>query len=207
VDDSDVYRGGLRMLLENHEVSVVAEAATGSEGLEATRLLHPHVVLTDLALVDMPGAGFAVRVREEAPRTRVLVLTDSDADEDLVEAILAGVSGYLLKDARPDQLLMAVAAVAAGESFLSPRVAAALLERMRSGVLLTVEEPGPEDTLTERELQVLRLLAEGRENSEIAALLIISPQTVKNHVSNIFRKLQMHNRIQAAVYALRRGII
>jgi DNA-binding NarL/FixJ family response regulator len=207
VDDHDVYRSGLRMLLEAHGVQVVAEAATGAEGLEAALILNPDVLVTDLGLLGMSGSELARRMRDQAPVTRVLVLTDSAAEDDLVEAVLAGACGYLLKDSRPEQLLMAVAAAAAGESFLSPRVAAALLERMRSGVLRAVEEPGPEDGLTERELQVLRLLAEGRENAEIAAMLIISPQTVKNHVSSIFRKLQMHNRIQAAVYAHRRGLV
>ena len=183
----------------------MGDAAEGERALRVVERTAPDVVVMDLNLPGMSGIEATRRLAACAPQTRVLVLTISVADSDVVEAILAGACGYLLKDATIDEIVAGVEAAAAGESLLSPRVATGLLERLRE---LTRDGGSEHQTeLTEREVEVLRLVAEGMDNHEIAQVLFISPQTAKNHVSNILAKLQLENRIQAAVHAVRRGLV
>jgi len=160
--------------------------------------------------VRMPGMGGAEATRQimqSTPRTRILMLSISADEADVMEAVEAGASGYLLKDAGIEELLAGIRAVAAGEALMSPMVAARLLDRVRARSRPTPHDAYLARELSERELEVLRLIADGRDNGEIASALVISPKTVKNHISNILAKLQMENRIQAAVYAVRSGIV
>jgi DNA-binding NarL/FixJ family response regulator len=207
VDDHDVFRDGLvRLLGERDGIEVVGDAADGERALRLVERMAPDVVVMDLNLPGLSGIEAIRLLAAGAPQARVLVLTISVADSDVVDAILAGACGYLLKDATIDEIVAGVRAAAAGESLLSPRIATGLLERLRD---LAVNRDAAEHLteLTERELEVLRLVAHGMDNVEIARELFISPQTAKNHVSNILAKLQLENRIQAAVHAVRRGLV
>ena len=204
-DDHDMFRTALRHLLEeNGPVRVVGEAATG-EGAVAMVLEHaPDVVVMDLS---MPGLGGVEATREivsTSPHTSVVVLTVSEEASDVVDAIVAGACGYLLKSASIDELLHGIRAAASGDALISPVIAGRLLAHVRTQAR---PEVPPTTQLSARELDVLRLVAEGRDNADIAAALYISPKTVKNHISNILMKLQIDNRIQAAVYAVRSGIV
>jgi DNA-binding NarL/FixJ family response regulator len=207
VDDHDLFRTGLRNLLEEQGVDVVAEAGTGIDAVGLVRELAPEVVVMDLNMPGISGVEATRQISTIAPLTRVLVLTISDQDGDVIDAIMAGACGYLLKDASIQELMRGINAAAVGESLISPHVAAKVLQRVRS----TSSQPDIEQTirseLSEREIDVLKLIANGKENAEIAAELHISPKTVKNHISNILMKLQIENRIQAAVYAVRSGIV
>jgi DNA-binding NarL/FixJ family response regulator len=207
VDDHDLFRTGLRNLLEEQGVNIVAEAATGDEAVRAVRDHAPDVVVMDLNMPGMTGVEATRHIATASPLTRVLVLTISDQDGDVIDAILAGASGYLLKDASIQELMRGIEASASGESLISPHIAAKVLQRLRA----TSQEPDMEKAiraeLSDREIQVLKLIANGKDNAQIAADLHISPKTVKNHISNILMKLQIQNRIQAAVYAVRSGIV
>jgi two-component system NarL family response regulator len=204
VDDHDVFRQGLAKLLADDGFEIVGEAADGEEAVRLVRRLAPDVVVMDLRLPKLSGLEAIRRIAVEGPSTRVLVLTISADEEDVTEAVLAGASGYLLKDATIAQIVQGVRAAAIGESLISPKVAARLLGQIREA---ETASPVANGALSERELDVLRLVAEGKDNAEIGGQLFISPQTVKNHVSNILFKLQIENRIQAAVYAVRQGIV
>jgi DNA-binding NarL/FixJ family response regulator len=204
VDDHEVFRRGLARLLGEHDIEVVGQAADGWEALKAVGRLAPDVVVMDLSLPRMSGIEAITRMSVDAPATRVLVLTISADEADVTKAILAGASGYLLKDASIEEIVAGVRAAAAGESLISSKVATTLLERVRSTTSATPEHQAE---LSEREIEVMRLVAEGMDNAAIAEVLYISPQTVKNHISNILAKLQMENRLQAAVYAVRQGIV
>ena len=204
VDDHDVFRQGLAKLLADDGFEIVGEAADGEEAVRLVRRLAPDVVVMDLRLPKLSGLEAIRRIAVEGPSTRVLVLTISADEEDVTEAVLAGASGYLLKDATIEQIVQGVRAAAIGESLISPKVAARLLGQIREA---ETASPVANGALSERELDVLRLVAEGKDNAEIGGQLFISPQTVKNHVSNILFKLQIENRIQAAVYAVRQGIV
>ncbi len=207
VDDHDLFRTGLRNLLADQGVDVVGEAQTGAEALGLVRELAPDVVVMDLNMPGMSGVDATRRINELAPLTRVLVLTISDQDADVLDAILAGASGYLLKDSSIQELLQGIRSAAVGEALISPHIAAKVLQRVRA----TSTSPEIADTiraeLSDREIEVLKLIANGTDNARIAAELHISPKTVKNHISNILMKLQIDNRIQAAVYAVRSGIV
>jgi DNA-binding NarL/FixJ family response regulator len=203
VDDHDVFRRGLAKLLAEHDLDVVGQAADGAQGVKVVRTLAPDVVVMDLSLRGMSGMEAIERIAVEAPATRVLVLTISADEVDVTKAIVAGACGYLLKDASIDEIVAGVKAAAAGESLISSKVATTLLDQIRTGSAAQHERV----ELSDREVEVLRLVAEGKDNSGIAELLFISPQTVKNHISNILAKLQMENRIQAAVYAVRQGLV
>ena len=206
VDDHDLFRSGLRTLLEDQGVQVVAEAATGREALRQVRELAPEVVLMDLSMPDMGGVEATREIARIAPLTRVVVLTISDRDGDILDAILAGACGYLLKDSSIEDLMRGISAAAVGESLISPQIASKVLRELRAARPATrASDRLPE--LTDRELEVLRLIANGKDNTQIAAELHISAKTVKNHISNILMKLQIENRIQAAVYAVRRGLV
>ena len=208
VDDHDLFRAGLRTLLEEQdEVHVVGEAAGGAEAVHIVSESAPDVVVMDLNMPGMTGVEATRQISALAPLTRVVVLTISDQDGDVMDAIFAGACGYLLKDASIQELMQGIRAAAVGESLISPTIAAKVLRRVRS----SSSQPDIERTiraeLSEREIEVLKLIANGKDNAQIAAELHISPKTVKNHISNILMKLQIDNRIQAAVYAVRSGIV
>ncbi|TMM16477.1 MAG: response regulator transcription factor [Actinobacteria bacterium] len=207
VDDHDLFRTGLRNLLEEQGVQVSGEAASGTEAVRSVREIAPDVVVMDLNMPGMGGVEATRHIAAIAPLTRVVVLTISEEDADVMDAILAGACGYLLKNASIDELMAGIRAAWRGESLISPGIAAKVLQRVRA----TSAQPEIADAirseLSDREIEVLKLIANGKDNAVIAAELHISPKTVKNHISNILMKLQIDNRIQAAVYAVRSGIV
>ena len=207
VDDHDLFRTGLRNLLEERGVQVAGEAAAGAEAVRLVRELTPDVVIMDLHMPGMSGIEAIREIAAIAPLTRVLVLTISDNEEDVLHAILAGACGYLLKDASVDELIRGIEAAAVGESLVSPAIAGKVLQQVRASTVSPEVAAAVRTELSQRELDVLKLIANGSDNAMIAAELHISPKTVKNHISNILMKLQIENRIQAAVYAVRSGIV
>ena len=206
VDDHDLFRTGLRNLLEEQGVEIVGEAADGMQAVRLVRELAPDVVVMDLNMPGMTGVEATRQVTNIAPLTRIVVLTISDQDSDVLDAILAGACGYLMKDASIDELMAGIKAASVGESLISPHIAGKVLQRIRA----TSSQPDIAETirteLSDREIEVLKLIANGKDNSMIAGELHISPKTVKNHISNILMKLQIENRIQAAVFAVRSGL-
>jgi DNA-binding NarL/FixJ family response regulator len=207
VDDHDLFRTGLRNLLEEQGVQVVGEAAAGAEALKLTRELAPDVIVMDLNMPGMSGVEATRHITAVAPLTRVLVLTISDQDTDVMDAILAGACGYLLKNASIQELMRGIQAAALGESLISPHIASKVLQRVRASTSSPAIAEMIRSELSDREIEVLKLIANGNDNAQIALELHISPKTVKNHISNILMKLQIENRIQAAVYAVRSGIV
>ena len=207
VDDHDLFRTGLRNLLEEQGVVIVGEAATGAEAVSVVREIAPDVVVMDLNMPGMGGVDATRHITAIAPLTRVVMLTISEEDSDVMDAIMAGACGYLLKDSSIQDLMAGIRAASHGESLISPNIAAKVLQRIRA----TSTQPEIANTiraeLSDREIEVLKLIANGKDNGVIAAELHISPKTVKNHISNILMKLQIDNRIQAAVYAVRSGIV
>ncbi len=202
VDDHTLFRSGLHELLERNGVVVIGEASDGPSAVEVARDAAPDVVLMDINLPGFSGIEATMRIRAVAPTAQVIMLTVSADERDVEEAIYAGACGYLLKDAPVEQILVAVQAAAAGESHLSPRIAAGILERVRAAPSRAALPQEARAELTEREREVLRLIADGKENAQIAKELFISVQTVKKHVSNILAKLEVENRVQAAVRAV-----
>jgi DNA-binding NarL/FixJ family response regulator len=207
VDDHDLFRTGLRNLLEEQGVQVIGEAADGAQAVRMVRELAPDVVVMDLNMPGMTGVEATRQVTSLAPLTRVVVLTISDQDEDVMNAILAGACGYLMKDSSIQDLMQGIRAAAIGESLISPHIAAKVLQRMRATGTSEQDAETIRAELSDREIEVLKLIANGKDNAQIAGELHISPKTVKNHISNILMKLQIDNRIQAAVYAVRSGIV
>jgi DNA-binding NarL/FixJ family response regulator len=207
VDDHDLFRTGLRNLLEEQGVDIVGDVDSGTEALRKIRTVAPEVVVMDLNMPGISGVEATRQIAMIAPLTRVLVLTISDQDADVMNAILAGACGYLLKDASINELITGIRAAAAGESLVSPAIAAKVLQRVRAAGPAQVDAEAIRSELSDREIQVLKLIANGKDNAQIAADLHISPKTVKNHISNILMKLQIDNRIQAAVYAVRSGLV
>ncbi len=205
VDDHTLFRSGLRNLLQDEGFDV-SEARSGKQAVEAAPTLAPDVILMDLNMPGMSGVEATQAIKGLAPATPVVMLTVSAEQEDVVDAVLAGASGYLLKDAALEEIVASIHAAVGGASWVSPRVAAALLDRVREAGERTAPQT-PAARLTERETQILRLIAEGKENTEIGEELYISPRTVKNHISSLLAKLQIQNRIQAAVYAVRSGLV
>jgi two-component system, NarL family, response regulator LiaR len=200
VDDHAVVRQGLRMFLSlDAELNIVGEAANGEEGVALARQLKPDVVLMDLLMPGMDGIAATAVLRREQPKTEVIALTSVLEDRLVVDAIRAGAIGYLLKDTNADELCQAIKAAAAGQVQLSPQAAARLMREVRI--------PDSPETLTNRETEVLRLVARGQSNKEIAATLSITEKTVKTHVSNILDKLDVASRTQAALYAVRIGLV
>jgi DNA-binding NarL/FixJ family response regulator len=200
VEDHQLFRHGLSELLAAHDRALrIAGSATSAA--EA-----PDVVLMDLHLPGMTGTEAIRRLAVLAPSVRVLVISGSAEDRDVMEAILAGACGYILKTSPVEEIAAGIHASAQGSSLLSPVVAAGLLEHVRENASRLRVGGDPVGELTPRELEVLRLMAQGLENAEIASELIISTRTARNHVASILGKLQMHNRIQAAVYAVRHGV-
>ena len=207
VDDHDLFRNGLRNLLEQEGVHIVGEAGDGPEALKIVRDTAPDVVVMDLNMPVMSGVEATRHICASAPLTRVVMLTISDQDNDVIDAILAGACGYLLKDSSIQELMAGIRAAAQGESLISPAIAAKVLQRVRASSTQPEIEKSIRAELSDREIEVLKLIANGKDNALIAAELHISPKTVKNHISNILMKLQIDNRIQAAVYAVRSGIV
>jgi DNA-binding NarL/FixJ family response regulator len=206
VDDHDLFRRGLHTLLEEAGVDIVGEAQSGAEALAQIRTTAPDVVVMDL---NMPGISGVEAIRQMAmlaPLTRVLVLTVSDEDADVMDAIMAGACGYMLKETSIHDLVAGIDATARGESLVSPAIASKVLQRLRATSSSPHGAEALRSELTDREMQVLKLIANGKDNAAIAAELHISPKTVKNHISNILMKLQIENRIQAAVLAVRSGL-
>jgi len=206
VDDHDLFRTGLRTLLEEQHVHVAGEASRGEEALEIVEELAPDVVLMDLDMPGMGGVDATRRIASVAPMTRVVVLTISDDDADVMDAIVAGACGYLLKDSSVEDLLRGIRAAAIGESLISPGIAAKVLQRVRASSTANGSSETLTAKLSKREVEVLKLIASGKDNTQIARELFISSKTVKNHISNILFKLQIDNRIQAAVYAVKSGL-
>ena len=203
VDDHVVVRRGIRALLATvDEVEVVGEAQDGQEALEKTEMLRPDVILLDLLMPRMDGIEVTRRVIARDPAARILVLTSFAADDKVFPAIKAGALGYLLKDTGPDQLVRSIHQVYQGESSLSPAIARKVLQELSR----PTDRPPTPDPLTEREVEVLQVVARGKSNQEIAAELTISEATVRTHVSNILGKLHLASRTQAALYALREGL-
>jgi DNA-binding NarL/FixJ family response regulator len=207
VDDHDLFRTGLRNLLEEQGVNVVGDAANGQTAIQLARELAPDVVIMDLNMPGLTGVETTRKLAGIAPLTRVVVLTISADDEDVMDAVMAGACGYLLKDSSIQDLIVGIRAAAAGESLISPQIAGKLLQRLRSQSTSEDAAATIRAELSDREIEVLKLIANGKDNAQIARDLFISPKTVKNHISNILMKLQIENRIQAAVYAVRSGIV
>lgn len=207
VEDHHLFREGVTDLLREHGINIVAAAASAGDAVALAAESKPEVALMDLNLPDSTGIDATKRLRIVSPLTRVLILTVSASEDDITSALQAGACGYLLKDSPPEEIVAGTLAAAAGHSFLSPRVAALLLDRFRdsSATLDLPDDLMPK--LSDRELEVLSLIADGKENGEIAERLVISQHTVKNHVSGILAKLELENRIQAAVYAVRNGLV
>jgi two-component system nitrate/nitrite response regulator NarL len=207
VDDHEIYRAGLRGLLEDAGIDIVGEAANGEAALTLVEQKHPNVVIMDLNMPGMGGIEAARRIATLAPLTRVIMLTVSSAAPDITDAVVAGACGYLLKSATTQEIVSGITAAAKGDALLSPSVAAKLLERVREAPARPPVPDPASASLTDREMEVLRLLSSGMDNAEIGRTLFISPSTVKNHISSILLKLQIENRIQAAVYAVRSGLV
>ncbi|MEF3403504.1 response regulator transcription factor [Agromyces sp. CCNWLW203] len=197
-DDHPIVRDGLRgTFAGDPRFEVLAEAADGSQAVELARTLEPDVILMDLRMPRMDGVSAIRRLGELGLAARVLVLTTYDTDSDVLPAIEAGATGYLLKDAPSDELLRAVQSAARGEAVLSPSVASRLMGRMRA----------PESPLSERELEVLRLIAAGTTNREVARRLFISEATVKSHVLHVYAKLGVNDRAAAVAIGFQRGLL
>jgi DNA-binding NarL/FixJ family response regulator len=199
-DDHSVVRQGLKMFLGlDPELEVIGEASNGAEAVKMAHELKPDVVLMDMLMPVMDGIAATEQIRREIPDTEVIALTSVLEDSSVVGAVKAGAIGYLLKDTQADELCRAIKAAAAGQVQLSPQAAARLVREVRA--------PESPQALTEREVDVLRLLAQGKANKEIAMALTIGEKTVKTHVSNILLKLGVQSRTQAALYAAQIGMV
>src|SRR5262245_39270334 len=206
VDDDDKFRESLRGLLSSHGLAVVGDAADGNTALELVAELAPDVILMDLQMPGLDGIETARRLADQAPASAIVMLTVSVVESDVLEAMLVGARGYLVKGSTPDALVAGIEAAARGESLLSAGIAGMLLARLRAERVERGVDSSALDFLSARELEILRLIAAGRHNEDIAELLHISPFTVRNHISNVLRKLHVENRTQAAAYAIRNGL-
>ena len=208
-DDHALFRRGLNMVLESEEgIDVVAEAEDGEDAVAKAEELAPDVVLMDVRMPRLGGIEAARAVRDSLPSAKILMLTVSDEEEDLYEAIKAGANGYLLKEISIEEVADAIRAVVQGQSLISPSMASKLLTEFNTLVRRAEEKQQfPAPRLTDRELEVLKLVAQGMSNREIADDLYISENTVKNHVRNILEKLHLHSRMEAVVYAVREKLL
>jgi DNA-binding NarL/FixJ family response regulator len=204
VDDHPVVREGIGAMLKREpDFKIVGEAANGVEAVEKARELSPDVILMDLRMPEMDGVEAITKIKEERPETKFIILTTYSDDEYIFKGIAAGARAYLLKDAPRDELFKAIRAVYRGESLIQPVVASRVLDKLAE---LSKRNPSAE-TLSDREIEVLRLMAKGVSNSNIAEQLSITQSTVKTHITSIFQKLNVTTRTEAVTTALRRGII
>jgi DNA-binding NarL/FixJ family response regulator len=207
VDDDGLMRAGLVELLSNDPtIDIVGQAATGREAIEQTRRLAPDVVLMDVRMPDLDGIAATRELSRVAPAARVLILTTFEQDDYIFGALRAGASGFLLKRARPEELIAAVHTIAAGDSLLSPSVTRRVIDRI-------AQQPTPEltdqtklDELTPREREVLELIARGMSNREIAAALVVEESTIRTHVKRVLMKLDLRDRVQAVIFAYETGV-
>lgn len=207
VDDHDLFRTGMASLLgAEPDIEVVAQASGGRRAVQLASELRPDVVLMDLRMPDLEGPDATRAILQRRPDTRVIALTVLASEDAVTTALRAGASGFLAKDTAIDDVVTAVRAAAVGSAWLSPRAAELVLGSLRRPNSSREPDPGLINELSPRELDVLRLIAQGLENAQIAERLNISPRTVKNHVSSILAKLNLPSRIQAATYAVRRGL-
>jgi DNA-binding NarL/FixJ family response regulator len=207
VDDHALFRQGLHMVLkQERDIEVVGEAADGHEAVAKAQELMPDVILMDVRMPKRSGIEATQQIKDALPHVKILMLTISDEEADLYEAIKAGASGYLLKEIPIDEVADAVRSVWAGQSRISPAMAAKLLSEF-AAMSRREKEQLPAPRLTEREMQVLGLVAQGMNNRDIGAQLFISENTVKNHIRNILEKLHLHSRMEAVVYAVRKNLL
>ncbi len=206
VYDQALVRSGFRMILEERDdIDVVGEAENGREAVDAALRTSPDVVLMDVRMPELDGIEATARILAERPDARVLILTTFDLDEYVARALRAGASGFLLKDVRPTQLVDAIRVVAAGDALLAPTVTRRLLDRFAD--TLDASPPPELESLTDRELEILRLVADGLSNAEIAERLVVGESTVKTHVSSVLRKLQLRDRVQMVIAAYDAGLV
>lgn len=204
VDDHPVVRRGLVSVLNAQpDIQVVGEAEDGAVALDQVRRLRPEVVLMDLQMPGMDGVEAIEKIRDDAPDTRIIILTTFETDNYIFRGVEAGASGYLLKDASSEELIEAIRAVQRGESPVEPRVASKILERLSTGSMASPEQ----ETLSAREFEVLQLLASGATNKEIAEKLFLTENTTKSHLRHIYDKLGVRGRTQALLEASKRGLI
>jgi two-component system NarL family response regulator len=209
VDDHALFRRGLQMVLDQEpDIAIVGEAADGAEAVAAAQELAPDVVLMDVRMPRRSGIEACTAIKDVVPSAKIVMLTISDEEADLYEAIKAGASGYLLKEIPIDEVASAIRAVHSGQSLISPAMASKLLTEFATMIKHSEgRQQLPAPRLTDRELEVLKLVARGMNNRDIAKELFISENTVKNHVRNILEKLQLHSRMEAVVYAVREKLL
>ncbi len=207
VDDQELFRRGLTMLLAVEPgLEVVGEAGDGVEGAALAESAAPDVVLLDVRMPKKSGIEACLSIKEAVPSAKIIMLTVSDEEADLYEAVKSGASGYLLKDSSIEEVAQAIRVVAEGQSLISPSMAIKLIDEFKQ-MSKPERSTGPALRLTDRELEVLRQVAQGHSNKEIAVLLFISENTVKNHVRNMLEKLQLHSRMEAVMYAVRENLL
>jgi DNA-binding NarL/FixJ family response regulator len=209
VDDHALFRRGLEMVLEQEpDIEVVGEASDGTEAVEVATETTPDVVLMDVRMPRRGGIDACTAIKDAVPSTKIIMLTISDEEADLYDAIKAGAMGYLLKEISIEEVASAIRAVHGGQSLISPSLASKLLNEFASMIKRPDErQQVPTPRLTDREMEVLRLVAKGLNNRDIAKQLYISENTVKNHIRNILEKLQLHSRMEAVVYAVREKLL
>ena len=209
VDDHALFRRGLQMVLEQEpDIEVVGEAASGEEAVEQAAETLPDIVLMDVRMPKGGGIDSCAAVHDAVPSAKIIMLTISDEEADLYDAIKAGAMGYLLKEISIEEVASAIRAVHGGQSLISPSMASKLLTEFAAMVKKTDEKPQvPTPRLTPREMEVLKLVAKGLNNRDIAKELFISENTVKNHIRNILERLQLHSRMEAVVYAVREKLL
>jgi len=209
VDDHALFRRGLQMVLEQEDdIEVVGEAGDGAEAVEKSADTMPDIVLMDVRMPKRGGIDACTAIKDAVPSAKIIMLTISDEEADLYDAIKAGASGYLLKEISIEEVAAAIRAVHEGQSLISPSMASKLLNEFATMIKKTDERQQlPTPRLTAREMEVLRLVAKGLNNRDIAKQLFISENTVKNHIRNILEKLQLHSRMEAVVYAVREKLL
>lgn len=206
-DDHTLFREGIKIALSsNPNIEVVGEASNGLEAITLARKTMPDIILMDISMPQCNGLHATSTITREMPHIKIIILTVSDQAQDLYEAIQAGATGYLLKDLQPKELFKAIEMIANGEVLLAGNVANKILDEFRHHPDPLTPDMELADPLTVREFEVLELVANGLSNSEIADRLVISPNTVKNHLSNILSKLHLRNRVQLTAYAIRKGL-
>jgi DNA-binding NarL/FixJ family response regulator len=202
VDDDENFRKGIAAVLATYGLSVVGEAGDGDEALRVVAEVAPDVVLMDLAMPRLGGVDATRRLAQLAPASAILILATSSDEREVVQAMIAGACGYVLKGTPPSSLVADIRAAAEGECVMSASIAARLFGALPENEAVPVLSAA----LSKREIEILGMIASGKQNSDIAQLLVISPYTVRNHISNLLRKLQLENRTQAATYAARHGL-